>query len=95
MRNERTLVERIVLSKTIEGELRTFDVDLHSGDKRTYEVYIYDPEEAFSADPFVLTDYEEAKALFNRCVEEIIQEPVSMTDTLYDFAERITKKLHT
>ncbi len=92
MRNESTLVERIVLSKAIDGELRTFDIDLHrAGDG--YQVYVYDPDEAFSPVARTHADYEQAKALFDDCVEKIIHEPVTFTDTVYDFAERIAEKL--
>lgn len=92
MRNARTLVERIALSKAIEGELRTFDVDLHVADGN-YEVYIFDPDEAFEAPPFAFTTYEAAKAMFERCVQLIVAEPVSTTETPFDFADRIYDRL--
>lgn len=92
MRNERTLVERVVVSKAIEGELRTFDIDLHETDG-SYAVYVFDPEEAFEQPPFTLATYEEAKLLFDRCISLIMEEPVSQTETPFDFAERIYTKL--
>jgi hypothetical protein len=88
MRNARTLVERIVLSKAIEGELRTFDVDLHQTDGG-YAVYVYDPDEAFTGDPLFASQFEQAKILFDECVALIMKEPVLSTDTPYDFAERV------
>ncbi len=92
MRNERTLVERVVVSKAIEGELRTFDVDLHDLKDR-FEVYVFDPEEAFEQAPFTVLSFDEAKLLFDRCISLIMEEPASPTETPFDFAERIYAKL--
>ena len=92
MRNERTLLERVVLSKAIEGELRTFDIDLHDLGKR-FEVYVYDPEEAFEAEPVACSSLAEAKRVFTRFMELIVAEPVRQTDSPFDFAERVYEKL--
>ncbi len=98
MRNARTLIERVVIGKAIEGELRTFDVDLHQQEDSHYEVYVFDPEEAFSASPLEFSTYETAKDAFSAYVELIMQEPVLPTDAPVDFAERVfykmTKKIH-
>lgn len=94
MRNARTLIERMTLSKAIDGELHTVDVDLHDIDGVFY-VYVYDPNEAFGSDPFSLHSLEEAKALFDRCVYYIMAEPVYPTESAYDFAERIYDLLQT
>lgn len=97
MRNARTLIERVVIGKAIEGDLRTFDVDLHH-DEDLYYVYVFDPEEAFSVDPFEFDDYEVAKNAFSTYVDLIMQEPVLTTDAPIDFADRVymkmTKKIH-
>ncbi|MHB1627977.1 MAG: hypothetical protein ACYCVB_06330 [Bacilli bacterium] len=92
MRNERTLLERVVLSKAIEGELRTFDIDLHDLGER-FEVYVYDPEEAFEAEPVSCSSLVEAKRVFTRFMELIVVEPVHATDSPFDFAERVYGKL--
>ncbi len=92
VRNERTLVERVVVSKAIEGELRTFDVDMHVLHD-IYEVYVFDPDEAFEQDPFTMPTYEQAKLLFDRCISLIMEEPASPTESPFDFAERIYAKL--
>ncbi len=97
MRNARTLIERVVIAKAIEGELRTFDVDLHHQGS-SYEVYVFDPEEAFSASPLEFSTYDAAKDAFSAYVELIMHEPVLPTDAPVDFAERVfykmTKKIH-
>ena len=97
MRNARTLIERVVIAKAIEGELKTFDVDLHHNEE-AYEVYVFDPEEAFTASPLSFPHYAEAKAAFSAYVEIIMQESVYPTDAPVDFAERVffklTKKIH-
>lgn len=97
MRNARTLIERVVIGKAIEGELRTFDVDLHHIDP-LYAVYVFDPEEAFTAPPLEFSEYEEAKSTFTTYVEIMMEEPVFPTDAPMDFAERVfyklTKKIH-
>nr|NNM90739.1 hypothetical protein [Bacilli bacterium] len=92
MRNETTLVERVVVSKAIEGELKTFDVDLHKT-QDGYAVYVYDPEETFEEPPFLLTSIEKAKQVFDACITLIMQEPVSSTETPFYFAERVYVKL--
>lgn len=92
MRNAATLVERIVLSRAIEGELRTYDVDLHQT-AGGYAVYVYDPEEAFAGEPLTVSTYSDAKSLFDACVALIMRETITMTDTAYDFAERVHEKL--
>lgn len=92
MRNARTLLERTVLSKSIEGELRTFDIDLHETDAG-YVMYVYDPEEAFETGTFTFAGYESAKAAFDGCVEILMREEVRDTDTPFDFAERVLEKI--
>ena len=97
MRNARTLVERVVIGKAIEGELRTFDVDLHRTEW-AFEVYVFDPEEAFAATPLEFPTYDQAKEAFSAYVDIMMQEPVLPTDAPVDFAERVfyklTKKIH-
>ncbi len=97
MRNARTLVERVVIGKAIEGELRTFDIDLHRKEDG-FEVYVFDPEEAFTSTPLEFITYDQAKVAFSAYVDIIMQEPVLPTDAPIDFAERVyyklTKKIH-
>lgn len=92
MRNARTLIERVTLSKAIEGELHTFEVDLHDSDGG-YQVYVFDPDEAFDVEPFHFSSLEEAKNVFARCVNLMKDERVSETESPYDFAERVLWKL--
>lgn len=92
MRNAGTLVERMALAKAIEGELFTFDVDLHEIDGE-FVVYVYDPEEAFDTPPQKFVRYEEAKAAFDRFVQLLREEPVMTAESVFDFAERILAKL--
>lgn len=88
MRNARTLIERMTLSKAIDGELHTVDVDLHEIDGVFY-VYVYDPNEEFESDPFTHDNLDDARQMFERCVSLIIEEPVYPAESAYDFAERI------
>ena len=92
MRNAATLLERVTLSKAIEGEMHTFEVDLHQTGA-SFSVYVYDPEEAFDAPPFPFSDLADAKAAFNRCVELIKAESAVPTESAYDFAERVLARL--
>ena len=92
MRNASTLIERVTLSKAIEGELRTFEVDLHQTDGG-YSVYVFDPDEAFDAEPLYFATAGEAKSVFLRFVTLIKEEPVSAIESPYDFAERVLWKL--
>ena len=61
-------------------------------------MYVFDPEEAFSASPLEFSNYEVAKDAFSAYVELIMLEPVLPTDAPIDFAERVfykmTKKIH-
>lgn len=88
MRNARTLVERMTLSKAIDGDLHTFDVDLHE-DAGQFLVYVYDPDEAFTADAFAYGDMHLARRQFERCLKLIVEEPVRIGETAADFGERI------
>jgi len=88
MRNSRTLVERMTLSKVIEGELHTIDIDLHQQDE-TFMVYVYDPNEAFAYEPFLYDDADTAQRMFANCSRLIMEEPVFPTESAFDFAERI------
>ncbi len=88
MRNERTLIERIVLSKVAEGELRTLDLDLHRSDIG-YEIYVFDAEEDFETPSIYCENFEEARVIFTRYMDLIVQESVLPLETLYDFSQRI------
>ncbi|MCY0877086.1 MAG: hypothetical protein OWT28_12580 [Firmicutes bacterium] len=93
MRNARTLIERMTLSKSIDGELHTFDVDLHE-EAGQFLVYVYDPEEAFASNPFYYTSLQAAKQQFERYLRLIVDEPVRIGETAADFGERIYNALH-
>lgn len=88
MRNERTLVERVVLSKAIDGGLHTFEVDIHrEGDR--FIVYVYDPDESFESPPLSFREDHHAREAFEAFIRAIATEPVQPTDTAYEFAERV------
>lgn len=92
MRNAGTLVERMSLAKSIEGELFTFDVDLHEIGGE-FIVYVYDPEEVFDAPPLRFAQYDEAKSAFDRFASLLREEPLVSTESPFDFAERILAKM--
>lgn len=94
MRNARTLMERIVLSKVVEGELRTLDLDLHHQDQK-YAIYVFDAQEDFEAPAIFCSDLEEARIIFMKYMDLIIQESAFPTESVYDFAQRIYQKLIT
>lgn len=94
VRNARTLIERIVLSKVVEGELRTLDLDMHQSDQG-YEIYVFDAEEDFEAPPLYCETFEDAKRMFAQYMDLIVHEPVLPTESVYDFAQRIYRKLST
>lgn len=88
MRNARTLVERVVLSKAIDGGLHTFEVDLHRDSDR-FTVYVYDPDESFESPPLSFREARPAREAFEAFIQAIAMEPVQLTDTAYEFAERV------
>lgn len=83
-----------MLSKAIDGEFRTFEVDLHGSDD-TFWVYAYDADESFEAHPFQFASYESAKSTFGLFATLIAEEPVLPTDTAFEFADRVLSRLAT